>query len=105
MIEWSWRIERRRSIQFGSFSSDRTIESGIASLAGPTVVELESVGQLPELRIALSDGRALQSFMTARGQPQWTLFLQDGSWLHVARGGLVHDVTNQGHRSARPSSA
>ena len=105
MIEWSWRVERSRSIEFGSFSSDARMDRGIATLVGPTVTEIAIAGRLPELVITLSDGRILQSFMTEAGQPEWTVFLQDGSWLCVQRGRLVHDVSNHRRRSVRPSSA
>jgi hypothetical protein len=105
MIEWSWRVERRGSIAFGSFSSDARIDTGIASLAGPSVLGVAVVGRLPELSVALSDGRHLQSFMTAAGQPAWTVFLPDGSWVHVERGRLVHDTSLRRRSSARKSSA
>ncbi len=105
MIEWSWRVERRRSIQFGSFSSETRIDSGIASLVGPTVVAVSVVGRLPELVLSLSDGRWVHSFMTAGGQPVWTIFLPDASWLCVAHGHITHEVSNQRRRSVRASSA
>ena len=94
MIEWSWRVERARSIEVGSFSSERRIDAGIARLAGPAIEQIQVVGRLPELAIQLSDGRWVHSFMTADGQPSWTVFLQDGSWLNVGRGQLVHDRQN-----------
>src|SRR2546430_6399349 len=34
MIEWSWRIERPRSIESGSWSSERRINAGIKRLTG-----------------------------------------------------------------------
>jgi hypothetical protein len=98
MIEWSWRVERARSIEVGSWSSDRQIDAGIARLAGPEIVHLRVVGRIPELEISFSDGRWLHSFMTAEGQPSWTVFLQDGSWLSVARGRVLHDTQNQRRR-------
>ena len=95
MLEWSWRVERRRSIQGGSWSTERRIDAAVASLRGPQVTDLAVTGRLPELVIELSDGRWVHSFMTAEGQPEWTLFLPDGSWLTVERGRIVHDVQNQ----------
>src|SRR5688572_25678137 len=49
MIEWSWRIERSRSIAFGSFSTDRVIRSRIPKLSGHRVVDIVAEGRLPEL--------------------------------------------------------
>lgn len=94
MIEWSWRIERPRSIAVGSGSTDARINAGIRRLAGHRVVSVTVEGRLPELAITLSDGRWVRSFMTAEGQPQWTVFLPDGSWLTVERGRIIHDVQN-----------
>jgi hypothetical protein len=91
MIEWSWRVERRRSVQFGSWSGDRKIDNGIMSLKGLRVEAFSLEGSLPELRIMFNDGRALQSFTTTEGQPQWGLLLKDESSLHVARGALRHE--------------
>jgi hypothetical protein len=95
MIEWSWRVERARSIEAGSWSSDRRIDAAVARLRGPEVTQVAVTGRLPELVLGLSDGRWVHSFMTAEGQPEWTLFLPDGSWLTVERGRLIHDVQNR----------
>jgi hypothetical protein len=89
MVEWSWRVESARRVQFGSWSRDRRIASGVASLAGRTVTELGVEGRLPELVVGLSGGRWLRSFMTAEGQPHWTLFLPSRDWVCVQRGVLV----------------
>jgi hypothetical protein len=90
MIEWSWRVERRRSIEVGSWSTDRRIDAGINRLIGPTVVAVNLVGRLPEITVALSDGRWVSSFMTAEGQPRWTIFLREGGWITVHEGRVVH---------------
>jgi hypothetical protein len=63
---------------------------GIASLKGTRVQSITLEGALPELRVALDDGRALQSFTTVEGQPEWTLFLKDRSVLCVERGVVKH---------------
>ena len=94
MVEWSWRVEGPRSVMFGSWSGERKMKNGIASLKGTKVQAITLEGSLPELRIALDDGRALQSFTTVEGQPEWALFLKDGSWLSVARGVVIR------HRAA-----
>lgn len=92
MIEWSWRVERQRSIDFGSWSTDSKIDSGIRGLKRAKVKSVQVEGRLPELCLALSDGRQVRSFMSSDGQPRWVLFLPDGSWLKVQRGVLMREV-------------
>ena len=92
MIEWGWRVERPRSIDFGSWSSDRRIDSGIRSLKRANVASVQLDGRLPELCLGLSGGRWLRSFMISDRQPNWVLFLPDGSWLRVTRGVLTREV-------------
>jgi hypothetical protein len=94
MIEWSWRVERPRSIAFGSWSTDRRMGFGIARLEGHRVEGITVEGRLPELVIALSGGLWVHAFNTAEGQPEWTVFLPDGSWLRVDGGRLVHNTQN-----------
>jgi hypothetical protein len=94
MIEWSWRVERPRSIAFGSWSTDRRMDFGISRLEGHRVEGIAVEGRLPELVVALSGGLWVHAFSTVEGQPQWTLFLADGSWVTVAGGGLVRNTRN-----------
>jgi hypothetical protein len=94
MIQWSWRVERPRSIAFGSWSTDRRMDFGIARLEGHRVEGITVEGRLPELVIALSGGLWVHAFNTAEGQPQWVLFLPDGSSLTVAAGRLVRNTQN-----------
>jgi hypothetical protein len=92
MIEWGWRVERRRSIDVGSWSTDRKIDSGIRALKRLKVKSVQLEGRLPELCLGLSNGRWLQSFMISDSQPRWVLFLPDGSWLCVRRGVVIREV-------------
>jgi hypothetical protein len=89
MIDWTWRAERLRSIPFGSESSPRKITSGIAGFKGPRVEGIALLGRLPEIVVRLSGNAWVQSFGIAETQPQWVLFLQDGSYFHVLNGYLV----------------
>lgn len=88
MLEWSWRVESPRAIRFGSWSTNPRITRGVASLRGHTIVALELEGRLPELVLTLDRNRWLHTFMTAEGQPQWAIRLQDRAWLGVNRGHL-----------------
>lgn len=88
MIQWSWRIERQGSIVLGSWSGERKMTNGIAQLKDRVVTAIALEGRLPELNLALSDGLWVHSFMTHEGQPEWTIFLFDGSWVGISRGRL-----------------
>ncbi|RUO42193.1 hypothetical protein CWE22_08615 [Pseudidiomarina aestuarii] len=73
MIEWSWRIEKPRSILGGSCSSERRWPKIISKLLGGIVQEVDTFGALPEIQISLSNGLRILSFMTDSGQPDWAL--------------------------------
>lgn len=74
MIEWSWRIERPRSILCGSFSEESKWPAAFRQLLGAGVIGLELFGRLPEIAISLSNGLSVVSFNTSEGQPRWALF-------------------------------
>ncbi|MFL9877004.1 hypothetical protein PQR63_01315 [Herbaspirillum rhizosphaerae] len=79
MIEWSWRIERARSILGGSWTSERRWEKMFEKLIGETVVDVECFGTLPEICLSLGNGMRVLSFMTASGQPQWAILTRHPS--------------------------
>lgn len=90
MIEWSWRIERPRSILGGSWSPERRWLAMFEKIIGATVTEIQVFGVLPEICVSLSNGLRIASFMTANGQPVWALITRNpkiGS-LCVRRGAL-----------------
>lgn len=98
MIEWSWRIEDENSILCGSWSDEEKWDEVFSSLIGRTVKELSLFGRLPELSIALSGGIYVSSFMTAEGQPAWTIFdrtAQGGveRWIDVEGGAVCQSET------------
>jgi len=88
---YSWRVEAQRSVLLGSFSSDQKISRGIATLKGLIILDVKVAGRLPELCVQLSSGRWIHSFATTEGQPEWTVFLDDESWLTVKRGRIVRE--------------
>ncbi|WP_157739270.1 hypothetical protein [Herbaspirillum sp. meg3] len=83
MIEWSWRIEGPKSILGGSWSSERGWPKIFEKIIGESVLDVQLFGVLPEICILLSNGSRVTSFMTANGQPQWTILTHD-----VSRGAL-----------------
>jgi hypothetical protein len=98
MIDWSWRVERPRSIYFGSWSSDRIIDNRLNKLQGKTIIDLQVEGRLPELVVTLSGGLWVCSFATVEGQPEWCLFLNDRSpreWLGSEQGRLIKEISHQ----------
>lgn len=74
MIEWSWRIEDQRSILCGSWSDEPLWDETFSRLLGTHVTEMSLFGRLPEIDLCLSSSLHVLSFMTAEGQPTWTLF-------------------------------
>ena len=90
MIEWSWRVEKIRSIMGGSWSSDRKLLGMLKKLLGLTVVDVKISAGLPEIILLLSNGLKLQSFMTAEGQPGWAIITRSPNLgtLHVKGGRL-----------------
>jgi len=93
MLEWDWRVERHRSIEFGSASSDRKLSNRIASLVGEKIASVSLVGEVPELRITFESGRRVLTFMTVESQPAWVVFLdQHESWIYVQRGCLYRSA-------------
>jgi hypothetical protein len=81
MIQWSWRIEDTVSILCGSWSEEQLWEPTFALLRNKVVVELSVVGRLPEIVVALTESLWVSSFMTAEGDPQWSLFDRRGGTL------------------------
>jgi len=53
------------------------------------VAEVALFGHLPEIELCLMNGIRILSFMTAEGDPEWTLFnnqVGEKRWLLVRRG-------------------
>jgi hypothetical protein len=95
MIQWSWRIEDTVSILCGSWSQEHLWEPTFDLLRNKAVVDLSVVGRLPEIVVALTESLYVSSFMTAEGDPQWSLFDRRGGTLRtlsVQEGRLKLDV-------------
>jgi hypothetical protein len=111
MIEWSWRIEKPRSILGGSWSSERRWPGMFNKLMGANVIAVKTFSTLPEIEVSLSNGLRVASFMTAGGQPGWVIICRNKlqSTLGVRRGKLhVEELApNQrfnptGHKQEEP---
>ena len=91
MIEWSWRISTENSILAGSWSDEETWPDIFQDLVGSTLEAIELFGELPEVRLTLSSGHRVVSFMTSDGQPEWALISRqpDLGSLSVEAGTLV----------------
>lgn len=91
MIPWSWRIEGRRLVLCGSWSEERKWARALALVRGAKVAKTTLFGHLPEIKLSLSNDIRVLSFMTAEGDPQWTLFDRFGvgtRWVCVRQGQL-----------------
>jgi hypothetical protein len=89
MVEWSWRIEGRRSILCGSWSDEKKWPRAFRLVRNAKVANAALFGRLPEIELSLSNETRVLSFMTAEGNPEWTLFDRRGDetrWLHVRHG-------------------
>jgi len=101
MIEWSWRIENEDSIVCGSWSDEDGWEDIFRSLIGRDVRDVSLFGRLPELSIALAGGLYIASFMTADGQPGWTIFDRcsehhKSAWIEVRDGEVCETLDTKG---------
>ena len=96
MVEWSWRVETRGAVQFGSWSGDKKMDNGIAGLKGLKILDISLGGRLPEVYIQLSGGRWVHSFQTHEGSPEWTVFLPDQTWITFRGGRLLRE---RGHKN------
>src|SRR4028119_424653 len=63
-LEIGWRVERPRSIFFGSSSGDRRISNCLKKLERLEIVDITIQGRLPELIVQLTGGYWLHSFST-----------------------------------------
>ncbi len=89
MLDCEWRVENSKSILCGSFSEKDAIDSQLEQLLGESVADIEIYGNLPEMVILLSSGLRLASFTADEGQPEWTMFLPDNSWLCCVDGSVA----------------
>jgi hypothetical protein len=99
MVQWSWRMEEGSQITCGSWSNEELWVPTFARFIGKKVIDISLVGRLPEIEIELSDELYLLSFMTADGEPAWTIFDRtagDGQhrWLKVKDGRLVEEQSD-----------
>lgn len=91
VIEWGWRSEGRRSILCGSWSDDQKWPRAFKLVRNAKIADAALFGRLPEIELSLSNDIRVLSFMTAEGNPDWTLFDRHGDetrWLCVRRGVL-----------------
>jgi hypothetical protein len=77
MIESDWRVEKPRSIHFGSGFSDRRIDKALPSLIGTRIIAVGLIGRLPELTIELDDGRVISTFTDWSNRPRWSIGFED----------------------------
>jgi hypothetical protein len=72
-IEWSWRIEDATSIICGAWSEEPLWEPALDRLRNTSVAAIGLFGRIPEIYLKLTNGLHVVSFMTAQGQPEWSI--------------------------------
>ena len=77
MIEADWRVDKPRSIHFGSSFSERVREKRLAELVGLRIASLSVDPNTKELCVHFSDGRVLRTFTEWQSQPAWTVLVHD----------------------------
>lgn len=95
MIQWSWRVEGRRTILGGSWSEDSRWPRLFRLLDGALVRSVGLYGRLPEIEVVFSSQIRLLSFQTTSGDPQWTLFDRSGEktrWCHTRLGRVEQEM-------------
>ena len=100
-LQFGWRVERSRSIWFGSDSADRKISNQLPKLVGTVAAHISLQGRLPEVALYLKPQCWVTTFAAEAGQPEWALFLPDGSWCHVI-GGVIYHEDSWGAEPADP---
>ena len=93
MLECDWRVDKKRSIDFGIGSSDRIIENRCKGIKGTRVVSVTTVGRIPELHIELDDGRAISTFTAYASCPGWSIGFEDLRTIEVEGVWKENDVS------------
>jgi hypothetical protein len=96
LFEWDWRFETDSGVLFGSSSSDPFVYAQLASLGAQTVLEIDLERGIPDLVVELSGGMRVRSASCAEGDPRWSVWLADGSWLHCEEEALHHEAPGRG---------
>ncbi len=95
MLEWSWRVEKPKSIYFGSWSTNKVINNRLEKLKGNKIEAISIEGRLPELVIKISSNLWIHSFATSEGQPEWCLFLDKSQpnreWIRSSRTKIIKE--------------
>lgn len=88
-VQWDWRVEDGLTVLFGSSNSQPHIQKGIASLEGTTIQSVSIAGDIPELVVSFSNGHCLRTMVMVTGNPEWSVRVLDGRWLHSQAGRLL----------------
>lgn len=80
-----WRVESPRAVVFGNQEDGVEIERELESFKGRRVLDIGTVGRLPEVAVRLSGRRWIQSFATG-----WNIGLPDRTSIFCRAGRLVH---------------
>jgi hypothetical protein len=77
MLDGIWRVEKKRSVDFGMYSSDRILNNRIENLAGCRISSILTTSRVPELSIELDDGRIISTFTASSSLSSWSIAFRD----------------------------
>jgi len=101
LFDWDWRFEMDSGIVFGSSSSDPFIYAQLTSLGDRSISGVRLERGTPDLVVELGGGLRVRSASCAEGDPRWSLWLSDSSWLYCAEGALHHEPAGRGEAPRR----
>jgi hypothetical protein len=79
-----WRVESPRAVVFQSDDNRAKVERDLESFRGRRIVDVQTVGRLPDIAVTLSGRRWIQSLDTV-----WTIRLPDERLISSRSGSLV----------------
>ena len=92
MLDGIWRVEKKRTVDFGMYSSDRMLDNRIENLAGCRISSILTTSRVPELSIELDDGRIVSTF-TACKHSSWSIGFRDLNAIDIDSEWKDYDVS------------
>ena len=89
MLEYGWRLENATAIITGHADEALRITGVLESLMGDVLQAPSLKPGPPELILPLESGRRLVTFAGVAGDPEWSVQLPSGEYVHVSAGEIT----------------